>query len=28
VETRQRLIDAVAENVEAFNAGKPRNVVS
>ena len=28
VETRQRLIDAVAENVEACNAGKPRNVVS
>ena len=27
VETRQRLMDAVAENVEAFLAGRPVNVV-
>ena len=28
LETRQRLMDAVAANVEAFLAGKPANVVS
>jgi glycerate dehydrogenase len=28
LETRQRLMDAVAANVEAYLAGKPVNVVS
>mmetsp|Transcript_49765 Transcript_49765/g.158981 ORF Transcript_49765/g.158981 Transcript_49765/m.158981 type:complete len:98 (+) Transcript_49765:898-1191(+) len=28
LETRQRLIDEVAKNIEAFQAGKPTNVVN
>jgi glycerate dehydrogenase len=28
LETRQRLMDMVADNVDAYNAGAPINVVS
>ncbi|HHZ82914.1 MAG TPA: glycerate dehydrogenase, partial [Nitrospirales bacterium] len=27
-EARQRLVDRLAENIQAFNAGTPKNVVS